>query len=130
MTTSKLCLLMSRSSSNLTHGVPLRGERKAKLGNGSSLALTCPFYPCQAARTWIVKSNEGSSNRGSKIPPTCSRGTADCCFLLRADRSNLGKDTLEYAERASGYCKSPKLLTPEGAAARLREVGIARNCNG
>jgi hypothetical protein len=39
--------------------------------------------------------------------------------------SNLRADTLGSSERALGYSKPAKLLTPEGAAARLRGVGIA-----
>jgi hypothetical protein len=49
---------------------------------------------------------------------------------VQSYRGNLRKETLEYVERALGYSKLSNLLTPESAAARLREVGIARNCNG
>jgi hypothetical protein len=44
--------------------------------------------------------------------------------------SNLRADTLGSSERALGYLKPAKLLTPEGAAARLRGVGIARSAMG
>jgi hypothetical protein len=44
--------------------------------------------------------------------------------------SNLRVDTLGSSERASGYSETPKLLTPEGAAARLRGVGIAKSAMG
>ena len=48
----------------------------------------------------------------------------------QAYESNLRVDTLGSSERALGYSKPPKLLTPEGAAARLRGVGIAKNAIG
>ena len=38
-----------------------------------------------------------------------------------------GVGTLEFSERALGYSEPAKLLTPEGAPARLRGVGITKS---
>jgi hypothetical protein len=55
-------------------------------------------------------------------------GTTGCIFGggVQAYGSNLRIGTLGCSERALGYSEPAKLLTPEGAAARLRGVGITK----
>lgn len=73
--------------------------------------------------------------RPAPVPDSLQSNTAKGsattgCILgcgVQAYGSNLRVGTLGCSERALGYSEPPKLLTPEGAAARLRGVGITRS---